>query len=188
MPQLDTATYRGQVTWLRIVFGVFYTRRVKDILPRRNRAMKFRVRKVRHSRNSVGAYEGMRGNVERAYGKRMGGVSKSRRGRRQEERTKAGTWVADQRKTVREGTRSRPVTQARQTQVQPELSGLGWSAREARVSPARGGVKAVKRAKGKVNVRGTKTGGRKAAFIKTAGVAGAAGDAKAKTSPKRGKK
>lgn len=64
MPQFDTATYRGQVTWFVIVFSVFYLVMRTDVLPRLNRAVKVRAKKVERTRNDARQFDGVRASSE----------------------------------------------------------------------------------------------------------------------------
>jgi putative endonuclease len=50
MPQLDVATYIGQVTWFVAVFSAFYIIMTSDVLPMFNRAVKARTEKLARSR------------------------------------------------------------------------------------------------------------------------------------------
>lgn len=50
MPQLDVATYIGQVTWFVAVFSAFYVIMTSDVLPLFNRAVKARTEKLARSR------------------------------------------------------------------------------------------------------------------------------------------
>ena len=75
MPQLDTGTYFGQVTWLVRVFGVLYRTRTGDVLPKLNRIVKIRSKKRERTRGEARQYEGERKSVERGYGARRGGAA-----------------------------------------------------------------------------------------------------------------
>ena len=191
MPQLDPATYRGQVSWLRSVWRRFYGVRAGDRLPGRTRAMKFRTRKVERSRASAGAYEGRRGEVEGGVGKRRSGRVGSRRARRANRRASAGTWVEGQRARRRAGDRRTSVQEGRKTQVQADRRRRG----RRKVRGGRGGRRnrvkkvgragKVKRARGKRTRRKARAGGGKG----TTGTPAKGGkDAKAKSPSKRGKK
>jgi len=71
MPQLDTATFRGQVTWLVIVFGVLYRTRRGDVLPKLSRIVKLRGKKRDRTRRDATQYDGERTQVDSQYSKRL---------------------------------------------------------------------------------------------------------------------
>lgn len=60
MPQMDSATYRGQVTWFTLVFSVFYLVMRTDVLPRLNRAVKVRAKKIERTRSDARQFDGVR--------------------------------------------------------------------------------------------------------------------------------
>src|SRR6478735_3416790 len=72
MPQLDTATFRGQVTWLCLVFVVLYRVRTGEVLPKVNQIVKLRAKKRERTRGEANQYEGERTQVEQGYSGRLG--------------------------------------------------------------------------------------------------------------------
>ena len=64
MPQFDVSTYRGQVTWFALVFSVFYLVMRTDVLPRLNRAVKVRAKKIDRTRNDARQFDGVRASSE----------------------------------------------------------------------------------------------------------------------------
>ena len=56
MPQLDIVTYSGQVFWLLVVFFVFYTIVIKQVLPMLARILKARQKKLEVSRSNVDGF------------------------------------------------------------------------------------------------------------------------------------
>jgi hypothetical protein len=71
MPQLDTATYRGQVTWLVIVFGGLYRVTRGDVLPKLSTIVKLRSKKRERTRGDASQYDGERTRVENAFSGRL---------------------------------------------------------------------------------------------------------------------
>jgi len=74
MPQLDTATFRGQVTWLVVVFGGLYRVRTGEVLPKLSRIVKMRAKKVDRTRGDASQYDGERTQLQHMY---WGSLSKS---------------------------------------------------------------------------------------------------------------
>lgn len=110
MPQLDTATYRGQVTWLRVIFGGLYRRRTGEILPKLNRIVKRRSKKRDRRRGEARQYEGERMSVEKGYTGRLGNAGGSSYGFLQERGDVQNTWMN---KEVTKRTRSGKMEKAR---------------------------------------------------------------------------
>jgi len=96
MPQLDTATFRGQVTWLRVVFGVLYRTRVGEILPKLSQIVKIRSKKRDRTRGDGRQYDGERAQVESGYSGRLGGAAGSSHVLLQERTEIQGNWMKDQ--------------------------------------------------------------------------------------------
>jgi len=92
MPQLDTATYRGQVTWLVRTFGVLYLTRTGDVLPKLSRIVKLRGKKRERTRGDATQYDGERTRVERGYSTRLGNAAGSSYGLLQETRDVQTNW------------------------------------------------------------------------------------------------
>jgi hypothetical protein len=93
MPQLDTATFRGQVTWLVIVFGVLYRTRRGDVLPKLSRIVKLRSKKRDRTRGDATQYDGERTRVENGYSTRLGNAAGSSHGLLQETMDVQTNWV-----------------------------------------------------------------------------------------------
>jgi len=77
MPQLDTATYLGQVTWFTFVFVTFYLVIVSYALPQINQMIKVRMKKVERTRGDATQYDAERAQTETAYNASMGGAALS---------------------------------------------------------------------------------------------------------------
>jgi hypothetical protein len=58
MPQMDMATFLGQVTWFFRVFSTFYLIVLTDLLPTLNRAIKVRVKKADQMRQFSSGWTG----------------------------------------------------------------------------------------------------------------------------------
>jgi hypothetical protein len=67
MPQLDTTTYLGQVTWFTVVFTGFYLIVLTDVLPRLNRAIKVRAKKLERTRDDARQFDTERSSADAAY-------------------------------------------------------------------------------------------------------------------------
>ena len=93
MPQLDTATFRGQVTWLVIVFGVLYRTRTGDVLPKLSRIVKLRSKKRDRTRGDAPQYDGERTQVENGYSSRLGNAAGSSYGLLQETMDVQTNWM-----------------------------------------------------------------------------------------------
>lgn len=93
MPQLDTATFRGQVTWLVIVFGVLYRTRRGDVLPKLSRIVKLRSKKRDRTRGDATQYDGERTRVESGYSTRLGNAAGSSYGLLQETMDVQTNWM-----------------------------------------------------------------------------------------------
>ena len=93
MPQLDTATFRGQVTWLVIVFGVLYRTRTGDVLPKLSRIVKLRSKKRDRTRGDARQYEGERTQTENGYSARLGNAAGSSYGLLQETMDVQTNWM-----------------------------------------------------------------------------------------------
>lgn len=93
MPQLDTATFRGQVTWLRVVFVVLYRTRTGDILPKLSQIVKMRSKKRDRTRGDATQYDGERTQVENGYSGRLGSAAGSSYGLLQERTETQGNWM-----------------------------------------------------------------------------------------------
>jgi hypothetical protein len=84
MPQLDTATFRGQVTWLVRVFVVLYRARTGEILPKVSKIVKLRGKKRERTRGEATQYDGERTQVDQGYSGRLGNAAGSSYGLLQE--------------------------------------------------------------------------------------------------------
>lgn len=93
MPQLDTATFRGQVTWLGVVFVVLYRTRRGDILPKLSQIVKMRSKKRERTRGDATQYDGERAQVEKGYSGRLGTAAGSSYGLLQERTEVQGNWM-----------------------------------------------------------------------------------------------
>jgi hypothetical protein len=93
MPQLDTATFRGQVTWLARVFGVLYRARTGEILPKVSRIVKLRSKKRDRTRGDATQYDGERTRVESGYSTRLGNAAGSSYGLLQETMDVQNHWM-----------------------------------------------------------------------------------------------
>jgi hypothetical protein len=93
MPQLDTATFRGQVTWLVIVFVVLYRTRRGDVLPKVSRIVKLRSKKRDRTRGDATQYDGERTRVENGYSARLGNAAGSSYGLLQETMDVQTNWM-----------------------------------------------------------------------------------------------
>lgn len=67
MPQLDTTTYLGQVTWFTFVFSFFYFVILTDVLPRINRAVKVRAKKLERTRDDARQFDVERTTADQNY-------------------------------------------------------------------------------------------------------------------------
>ena len=67
MPQLDTTTYLGQVTWFTFVFSLFYFIVLTDVLPRINRAVKVRAKKLDRTRDDARQFDAERTTADQTY-------------------------------------------------------------------------------------------------------------------------
>jgi hypothetical protein len=72
MPQLDTGSFRGQVTWLARVFRVLYRTRAGDILPKMSQILKLRSKKRDRTRGDATQYDGERARVDAGYSGSLG--------------------------------------------------------------------------------------------------------------------
>lgn len=93
MPQLDTATFRGQVTWLVAVFGRLYRARTGEILPKVSRIVKLRSKKRDRTRGDATQYDGERTRVENGYSTRLGNAAGSSYGLLQETMDVQTNWM-----------------------------------------------------------------------------------------------
>jgi len=59
MPQLDSATFVGQVTWFSLVFSAFYLIVLTDVLPSLNRAVKVRAKRLDRVRGDARQFDGV---------------------------------------------------------------------------------------------------------------------------------
>lgn len=87
MPQLDSATYLGQVTWLAVVFGLFYLVVLTDVLPGLNRALKIRSKKLERVRGDARQFDGIRVSAQDALDAQASSVSKRVMGVRMSKRS-----------------------------------------------------------------------------------------------------
>lgn len=76
MPQLDIVTYFNQVTWFSLVFTGFFLAMVTDVLPRLNRAVKLRQKKLAAQHQALLQFDGLRTTGERSYDKAIVDVMK----------------------------------------------------------------------------------------------------------------
>jgi hypothetical protein len=67
MPQLDTSTYLGQVTWFTVVFLGFYLVMLTDVLPTLNMVVKVRAKKLDRTRNDARQFDSERTSANAAY-------------------------------------------------------------------------------------------------------------------------
>jgi hypothetical protein len=95
MPQLDTGTYREQVTWLVLIFGGVYLVRRSEILPNLSRIVKLRGKKRERRRGGSVQEEGERKLVESGYGARRGSASGQSYGFLQETMDLQEIWMED---------------------------------------------------------------------------------------------
>jgi hypothetical protein len=93
MPQLDTVTFRGQVTWVCVIFVVLYRVRTGEILPKLNQILKLRSKKRERTRGDARQYEGERRRVESGYSGRLGTAAGSSSGLLQERREAQDQWM-----------------------------------------------------------------------------------------------
>jgi hypothetical protein len=93
MPQLDTASFRGQVTWLRVVFVVLYRARTGEVLPKVNQIVKLRAKKRERTRGDATQYEGERTRVEQGYSGRLGQAAGNSSSLLQERMDVQHTWM-----------------------------------------------------------------------------------------------
>lgn len=93
MPQLDTASFRGQVTWLGVVFVVLYRTRTGEILPKLSQIVKLRSKKRDRTRGDATQYDGERTRVENGYSGRLGNAAGSSYGLLQERMDVQDQWM-----------------------------------------------------------------------------------------------
>jgi len=67
MPQLDIVTFTGQIFWLFVVFFVFYSIVLKQILPMLARILKTRQKKLDNSRMSTDQFGEENADTANAY-------------------------------------------------------------------------------------------------------------------------
>lgn len=96
MPQLDTSTFRGQSTWLRVVFVVLYRTRTGEILPKLSQIVKMRSKKRDRTRGDATQYDGERTQVENGYSGRLGKAAGSSYGLLQERTEIQSNWVKEE--------------------------------------------------------------------------------------------
>lgn len=94
MPQLDTVTFRGQVTWVSVIFVVLYRARTGEVLPKLNQILKLRSKKRERTRGDARQYEGERGRVESGYSGRLGTAAGSSYGLLQERTEVQEAWMS----------------------------------------------------------------------------------------------
>lgn len=96
MPQLDTATFFGQVTWLVIVFGVLYRATRGEVLPKVSRIVKMRSKKRDRTRVDATQYDGERTAVDNGYSMRLGKAANQSHGLLQETVEVQSNWRKDE--------------------------------------------------------------------------------------------
>jgi hypothetical protein len=67
MPQLDSSTFLGQVTWFGLVFLGFYLILLTEVLPKLNRIVKVRVKKLERTRNDARQFDAERTMADQTY-------------------------------------------------------------------------------------------------------------------------
>ena len=77
MPQLDTTTYLGQVTWFTFVFSLFYFVVLTDVLPRINRAVKVRAKKLDRTRDDARQFDAERTTADQSYARSTSSAASS---------------------------------------------------------------------------------------------------------------
>ena len=103
MPQLDSATYLGQVTWFGLVFGVFYIIMVTDVLPAFDRALKIRVKKLALTRGDARQFDRERTGADEAYARAVAGAAASSVGLLMACQDTQSAWAADAVSSLRQG-------------------------------------------------------------------------------------
>jgi hypothetical protein len=77
MPQMDSVTYLGQVTWFVLIFGIYYLVMVADVLPTLDRALKVRVKKLALTRGDARQFDRERVQADEGYGRSLAGAAAS---------------------------------------------------------------------------------------------------------------
>ena len=106
MPQMDSATYLGQVTWFVLVFGVFYLVMVTDVLPSLDRVMKMRVKKLALTRGDARQFDQERASADEGYGKGLAGAAASSLGLLMACQEVQSAWAANAVSELRQGASS----------------------------------------------------------------------------------
>lgn len=75
MPQLDAATYRSQVFWLRVFFGGYYRIALNFLIPALATRLKARSKKAALGKGSVSSFEGERQAALSTYDTAVAGAS-----------------------------------------------------------------------------------------------------------------
>jgi hypothetical protein len=92
MPQLDTATYFGQVTWLILVFVGYYRIVRGDLIPALTRLRKIRAKKKTHGLARTSQMRGEAKNVMHGYDRAVGKAALGALSLIQLELDNQGTW------------------------------------------------------------------------------------------------
>ena len=77
MPQWDSATFVGQVTWFSLVFSVFYLVVLTDVLPSLNRAVKVRAKRLDLVRGDARQFDGVSVSAQESVDTMLSSGSKS---------------------------------------------------------------------------------------------------------------
>ena len=103
MPQLDAATYLGQVFWLSVTFGGYYLLALNTLVPALARRRKVRAKKLAHGKGSAAGASQERGTVLAQCGAALAGGSGEAARLLAAAVEKGGQWREEQRQSLRAG-------------------------------------------------------------------------------------
>jgi len=109
MPQLDTATYRGQVTWLVLVFVTYYRIVRGELFPALTRVVKVRAKKKSHSVAMSQSHQSEAKTVMQGYDRAVGKAALSALALIQTELDNQSSWSASALESVLTGGERGPV-------------------------------------------------------------------------------
>jgi hypothetical protein len=127
MPQMDSVTYLSQVTWFRVVFGLYYRVMVADVLPALDRALKVRVKKLARTRGNAREFDRERSHADEAYGRSLALAASSSVGLLMACQDAQSAWASDAVSSLRqgeEGERALANTECLDTMVDTRASSL----------------------------------------------------------------
>jgi len=150
MPQLDTGTFRGQVTWMVRVFVVLYRARTGEVLPKLSQIVKLRGKKRERTRGEATQYDGERTEVDKGYSGRVGNAAGSSHGLLQERVDVQQNWMNKEVGKRNQATgRNQAMKEYRSYRMKVKLADVYLNKKlgEAAKKTKKGGVKAGKPSK-----------------------------------------